>query len=355
MAPWYYLAKGHTHTYHAAGLSTEESMMNATLVASTIAAVVSTATVYAQTGAKPSTASAYPSRVVRIVLPGSPGAGSDIIGRVLAQPLSKSLGQNFVVDNRPGAANIIATELVAKSPADGYTLLIGTTGTFVTNPLVYLKLPYSIKDFEPISNAVEAAFLLAVHPSIPAKNVAEMVALAKARPGQMAVASFGIGSSTHFAGELFQSMTKTKLVHVPYKGSAPGVLDLVAGNIAATFDTILTLTPYIQSKRVRALGLAAAKRLKQVPDLPTLAEQGLKDFEAGSWYGVLAPAGTSRDIVTQLHSEIIAALKQADVQKRFADLGTDIIGNSPAEFAAQISNERAKWAKVAQDAGIKPE
>ena len=330
-------------------------MMNTNFAASTIVAVVSTATVYAQTSVKPSTASVYPSRVVRIVLPGSPGAGSDIIGRVLAQPLSKSLGQNFVVDNRPGAANIIATELVAKSPSDGYTLLIGTTGTFVTNPLVYLKLPYSIKDFEPISNAVEAAFLLAVHPSIPAKNVAEMVALAKARPGQMAVASFGIGSSTHFAGELFQSMTKTKLVHVPYKGSAPGVLDLVAGNIAATFDTILTLTPYIQSKRVRALGLAAAKRLPQMPDLPTLAEQGLKDFEAGSWYGVLAPAGTSRDIVTKLHSEIVAALKQPEVQKRFADLGTDIIGNSPAEFAAQIGNERAKWAKVAQDAGIKPE
>ena len=203
----------------------------------------------AQPAGKPAAANTYPTRVVRIVLPGSPGAGSDIIGRVLAAPLAKSMGQNFVVDNRPGASNIIATELVAKAPADGYTLLIGTTGTFVTNPLVFAKLPYSIKDFETISNAVEAAFLLAVHPSVPAKNVAEMVALAKAKPGQMAMASFGIGSSTHFAGELFQSMTKTKLVHVPYKGSAPGVADLVAGNIAATFDTILTLTPYIQIGR----------------------------------------------------------------------------------------------------------
>ncbi len=307
------------------------------------------AQVYAQ-GAKP-----WPNRAVRIVLPGSPGAGSDIIGRVIAQPLSKSFGQNFVIDNRPGAANIIATEVAAKSPPDGYTLLIGTTGTFITNPLVYAKLPYSIKDFETISNVADAAFLLAVHPSVPAHTVKEMIALAKARPGQLAMASFGIGSSTHFAGELFQNMTKTKLVHVPYKGSAPGVADLVAGNIAATFDTILTLTPYIQSKRVRALGLAAPKRLQQIPDVPTLAEQGLKDFEAGSWYGVLAPAGTPREIVTRLHGEIVKALKTPELQKRFFDLGTDIIGNSPEEFAAQIRNEREKWAKVAKDAGIKPE
>ena len=297
----------------------------------------------------------WPARVVRIVLPGSPGAGSDIIGRVLAQPLTKSLGQTFIIDNRSGAANIIATEVVAKSPPDGYTLLIGTTGTFITNPLVYAKLPYSIKDFETISNVVDAPFVLATHPSVPVKTIAELVALAKARPAQLAVASFGIGSSTHFAGELFQSMTKTKLIHVPYKGSAPGVADLVAGNIAMTFDTVLTLMPYIQSGRVRALGLAAPKRLPQIKTVPTLGELGLKDFEAGSWYGMLAPVGTPREIVTRLHAEIVAALKQPDVQKRFFDLGTDIIGNNPEEFAAQIRDGREKWAKVAKDAGIKPE
>jgi len=302
-----------------------------------------------------SSTKSWPTRVVRIVLPGSPGAGSDIIGRVLAQPLTKSLGQNFIIDNRPGAANIIATEVAAKAPPDGYTLLIGTTGTFITNPLVYAKLPYSIKDFETISNVVDAPFVLAVHPSIPVKTVAELVALAKARPAQLAVASFGIGSSTHFAGELFQNMTKTKLIHVPYKGSAPGVADLVAGNIAMTFDTVLTLMPYIQSGRVRPLGLAAPKRLQQIKGVPTLGELGLKDFEAGSWYGVLAPAGTPREIVTRLHAEIVAALKMPDVQKRFFDLGTDIIGNSPEEFANQIRDGREKWAKVARDAGIKPE
>jgi tripartite-type tricarboxylate transporter receptor subunit TctC len=300
-------------------------------------------------------AKGWPTRVVRIVLPGSPGAGSDIIGRVLAQPLTKSLGQNFIIDNRPGAANIIATEVAAKAPADGYTLLIGTTGTFITNPLVYAKLPYSIKDFETVSNVVDAPFVLAVHPSVPVKNVAELVTLAKARPAQLAVASFGIGSSTHFAGELFQAMTKTKLIHVPYKGSAPGVADLVAGNIAMTFDTVLTLMPYIQSGRVRPLGLAAPKRLSQIKDVPTLGELGLKDFEAGSWYGVLAPVGTPREIVVRLHAEIVAALKLPEVQKRFFDLGTDIIGNTPEEFANQIRDGREKWAKVARDAGIKPE
>ena len=333
-------------------------MANAAMMAmTTMAACLATAlfgdAAVAQTPG--ASAKAWPTRVVRIVLPGSPGAGSDIIGRVLAQPLTKSIGQTFIIDNRPGAANIIATEVVAKAPPDGYTLLIGTTGTFITNPLVYAKLPYSIKDFETVSNVVDAPFILATHPSVPVKNVNELVALAKARPAQLAVASFGIGSSTHFAGELFQTMTKTKLIHVPYKGSAPGVADLVAGNIAMTFDTVLTLMPYIQSGRVRALGLAAPKRLQQIKDVPTLGELGLKDFEAGSWYGVLAPAGTPREIVTRLHTEIVAALKQPDVQKRFFDLGTDIIGNSPDAFAAQIRDGRDKWAKVARDAGIKPE
>ena len=305
--------------------------------------------------AQSSAARAWPMRTVRIVLPGSPGAGSDIIGRVLAQPLMKSFGQTFIIDNRPGAANIIATEVVAKAPADGYTLLIGTTGTFITNPLVYAKLPYSIKDFETISNVVDAPFVLALHPSVPAKNIHELIALAKARPAQLAVASFGIGSSTHFAGELFQSMTQTKLIHVPYKGSAPGVADLVAGNIAMTFDTVLTLIPYIQSGRVRPLGLAAPKRLQQIKAVPALGELGLKDFEAGSWYGLLAPAGTPREIVTRLHAETVAALKQADIQKRFFDLGTELIGNNHDAFAAQIRDGREKWAKVARDAGIKPE
>jgi tripartite-type tricarboxylate transporter receptor subunit TctC len=326
-------------------------MFHGTVIAAGFVASLFATTASAQTtGAK-----AWPTRVVRIVLPGSPGAGSDIIGRVLAQPLSRSFGQTFIIDNRPGAANIIATEVVAKAPADGYTLLIGTTGTFITNPLVYAKLPYSIKDFETISNVVDAPFILATHPSVPVKTVTELVALAKARPAQLAVASFGIGSSTHFAGELFQTMTKTKLIHVPYKGSAPGVADLVAGNIAMTFDTVLTLMPYIQSGRVRPLGLAAPKRLQQVKDVPTLGELGLKDFEAGSWYGVLAPAGIPREIVTRLHAEIVNAVRQPEVQKRFFDLGTDIIGNSPEEFSAQIRDGREKWAKVARDAGIKPE
>ncbi len=300
-------------------------------------------------------AKAYPNRPVRFVNPSSPGGGADIIARILGQQLTKSLGQNFISDNRPGAANIIATEIAAKSPPDGYTLLIAATGTFVTNPLVYAKLSYSEKDFETISIVADAPFILTVHPSVPAKKLSELVALAKSHPGELTYASFGTGSSSHLAGELFQVMTKTRLLHVPYKGSAPGMTDLLAGNITLKFDSGFASVPYIQSNRIRALGVAALKRLPKIPEVPTLDELGLKDFEAGSWYGVMAPAGTPRDIVAKLHGELVKALKLPEIQQRIADLGTYAIGNTPEEFSAQILRERAKWAKVVKEAGIKPE
>ncbi len=292
---------------------------------------------------------------MRFVNPSSPGGGADIIARILAQQLTKSMGQNFLNDNRPGAANIIATEIVAKSAPDGYTLLIAATGTFVTNPLVYAKLSYGDKDFETISIVADAPLILTVHPSVPAKNVSELVALAKAHPGELTYASFGTGSSSHLAGELFQVMTKTRLLHVPYKGSAPGMTDLLAGNITMKFDSGFASVPYIQSKRIRALGVAALKRLPSVPEVPTLDALGLKDFEAGSWYGVMAPAGTPRDIIAKLHGELVKALKLPEIQQRIADLGAYAIGNSPEEFSAQIVRERERWARVVKEAGIKPE
>ncbi len=298
---------------------------------------------------------AYPNRAVRIVNPSSSGGGGDVVARIIAQQLSKTLGQNFINDSRPGAANIIATEIAAKSPPDGYTLLLGTGGTFVTNPLFYARLPYSIRDFEPISLICEAALILTVHPSVPATKIPELVTLAKARPGQIAFASFGNGSSSHLAGEMFQQMTKTKLVHVPYKGSAPGMADLVAGHISMAFDTALASVPHIQSKRIRALGVAAPKRLTTIADIPTMAEAGLGSFEISGWYGLLAPAGTAREIITTLHAEIIRALKQPDVQQRIAGLGAEIIGNTPREFTAQIESERERLGKVAKAAGIKAE
>jgi tripartite-type tricarboxylate transporter receptor subunit TctC len=302
-----------------------------------------------------SSARSYPERNVTFVNPSSPGGGADIISRILAQELAKSMGQNFLVDNRPGAANIIATEIAAKAKPDGYTLLIAATGTFVTNPLIYAKLPYSIRDFEPISIVADAPFILSVHPSVKAANLQQLIALARAEPGRLSFASFGNGSSSHLAGELFQSLTDTKLIHVPYKGSAPGMADLVAGNITMSFDSALASVRHIRSERIRALGVAAPKRLPGLPEVPTLAELGLKDFYAGSWYGVMAPAGTPREIVAKLHAEIVKALKVPEVRQRITDLAADVVGNSPEEFAAQITRERERWAEVVRKAGIKPE
>ncbi len=297
----------------------------------------------------------YPARPVRMVNPSSPGGGADIIGRLVGAQFSKTFGQNFMTDNRPGAANIIATEIVAKSPPDGYTLLVAATGTFVTNPLVYAKLPYADRDFETIAIVADAPFILTVHPSIPVRSVRELTALAKARPGELTYASFGTGSSSHLAGELFQVMTRTRLLHVPYKGSAPGMADLLAGNITMKFDGGLASVPHIKSGRIRPLGVAALRRLPQIPDVPTLSEAGLKDFQAGSWYGLMAPAGTPREIITRLHVELVKALKQPDLQQRITDLGADVVGNTPEEFSAQILREREVWAKVVKQAGITPE
>ena len=297
----------------------------------------------------------YPARPVRMVNPSSPGGGADIIGRLVGAQFSKTFGQNFMTDNRPGAANIIATEIVAKSSADGYTLLVAATGTFVTNPLVYAKLPYADRDFETIAIVADAPFILTVHPSIPVRSVRELTALAKARPGELTYASFGTGSSSHLAGELFQVMTRTRLLHVPYKGSAPGMADLLAGNITMKFDGGLASVPHIKSGRIRPLGVAALRRLPQIPDVPTLSEAGLRDFQAGSWYGLMAPAGTPREIITRLHVELVKALKQPDLQQRITDLGADVVGNTPEEFSAQILREREVWAKVVKQAGITPE
>lgn len=306
-------------------------------------------------GAQTAEVKNYPARPVRMVNPSSPGGGADIIGRLVGAQFSKTFGQNFMTDNRPGAANIIATEIVAKSPPDGYTLLVAATGTFVTNPLVYAKLPYADRDFETIAIVADAPFILTVHPSIPVRSVRELTALAKARPGELTYASFGTGSSSHLAGELFQVMTRSRLLHVPYKGSAPGMADLLAGNITMKFDGGLASVPHIKSGRIRPLGVAALRRLPQIPDVPTLSEAGLRDFQAGSWYGLMAPAGTPREIITRLHVELVKALKQPDLQQRITDLGADVVGNTPEEFSAQILREREVWAKVVKQAGITPE
>ena len=298
----------------------------------------------------------YPNRIVRVIVPATAGGGADIIARIFSQPLGRSLGQNVVVDNRPGAANIIGTELVAKSAPDGYTLLLGTTGPLANNPLLYAKLPYdSLKDFAPISNVANSAFVLVVHPSLPSQSVKELIALAKARPGQLSYASWGHGSSTHLATVLLTTMSGIDLVHVPYKGSGNAMPDMLAGNVQLAFDSMLSSVPYIGSGRLRPLGVSALKRAGVLPQVPTLSEAGLEGFEAGSWYGFLAPAKTPRDIVARLNEEILKALKLPEVQERLASLGTDPIGSSPAQFDEQIRRDLAKWGKVVQAAGIRPE
>ncbi len=301
-------------------------------------------------------AAGYPRKAVRVIVPAAPGGGADIIARLIGQQLGKSLGQTFLADNRPGAANIVGTEIVAKAQPDGYTLIVNTAGPMSINPLLYAKLPYdAVKDFAPISNVADTAFVLVVHPTVPAKSVADLISLAKAKPGQMAYASWGRGSANHLATELFMMMSQVKLLQVPYKGSGAAMPDVLSGNVQMTFDTIASAVPQIRAGRLRPLGVSAPKRSSAIPDVPTVSEAGLDGYEAGSWFGFLAPARTPREIVTKLHGEIIKAMQLPEVQERLATLGLDPVGNTPAQFSEQIRRDLAKWAKVVQAAGIQPE
>ena len=304
----------------------------------------------------PAAGQGYPNRVVRIVNPFPAGGGQDVLLRPLAQKLSESLKQAFVVDNKPGANGMIGTEIVAKSAPDGYTLLGGTTGALAMNAVVQPRLPYDpLKDFAPISNYADSAFILSVHPSVPVQSVMELVALAKARPGQLTYATFGVGSSSHLVAELFSMRAGIKMVHVPYKGSAPAVADLLAGQVMLMFDSMQSQMPQVRAKRLRALGLAAEKRSPAAPEVPTIAEAGLPGVLGGSWYGLLAPAGTPREVIARLHAELMRALADPEVRERFTSVGTEVVGNTPEEFAAQIRADIEKWGSVVRTAGIRAE
>jgi tripartite-type tricarboxylate transporter receptor subunit TctC len=304
-------------------------------------------------GAAPSAAQPYPAKPIRIVVPFPAGGNADIFARAFAQKLGDAWKQTPVVDNRAGAAGIIGTQFVAKSPADGYTLLFGTTGTHTTNPAVYAKLPYDpVKDFAPVSNFADSPFLLVVHPSVPANTLKGLVTLAKSRPGQLDYASFGTGSSAHLAGEMLRTMAGINIVHVAYKGGPPAVTDLVGGHISLMFNSLPAVLPLVKTDRLRALAVASAKRAPTLPELQTFAEAGLAGFEAGSWYGVLAPAGTPRETITRLHAETVRILALPDIKQKLATEGAEAIGNSPDEFAAQIQRDMVRWAKVAREAKI---
>ena len=294
----------------------------------------------------------YPVKPVRIVVPTAPGGGTDLIGRLLAQNLSSQLGQQFMVDNRGGAGTTIGTAAVAKSPADGYTLLL-THSSLAFNATYYNKLPYdTLKDFAPISLVAEQPFLFAVHPSLPVKTVAQLITLAKKNPGQIAYSSGGAGSGQFMGAELFKQQAQVNILHVPYKGAGPAFTDLMGGQVQMMIATLSLGMPHAISGRVRALGVTSAKRLGATPQLPTVAESGLPGFEFSAWYGVLAPAGTPAAVMTRLHQAVGKAMTAPETREKFED-GLIPLSSTSDEFAAYLKQEVIKWGNVVKASGVK--
>jgi len=306
-------------------------------------------------GVKYADAQSYPVRPIRLVVASSPGGGSDILGRLIAQKLTELLGQQVVVENRAGASGIIGVDLVAKSPPDGYTLILTQTSLAI-NPSMIKKMPYdAMRDLAPISEIVAAPNVLVVHPSVPAKNVKELIALAKSKPGRLVIASPGLGTSPHLSAELFKVMAKVDMEQVLFKGSGLGVISLLAGEVSVAFPTTPTVMPYLRSGRLRPLGVTGAKRAQVLPEVPTIAEAALPGYESTQWYGILAPAATPRPVIDRLYREISRVLHMPDMQERLAAEGTEVVDGAPEVFAAHIKSETEKWAKVIKAAGIKPE
>nr|WP_224082591.1 tripartite tricarboxylate transporter substrate binding protein [Cupriavidus laharis] len=294
---------------------------------------------------------AYPDRPIRLVVPYTPGGVTDLLARAVAKALSERVQQSVIVDNRAGAGGNIGAEVVAKSPADGYTLLMGSAATQAINASLYKRLPYDhIKDFAPITLVAEVPNILVVNPLMPARNVSELIAYGKANPDKLSFGSSGTGGTIHLSGELFKSMAGVKMLHVPYKGSAPAVSDLLAGQINLMFDS--SVAPYVKSGKLRALAVTSAKRSPVLPDVPTMAEAGLPGYEATAWFGILAPAGTPPSIVDKLNKNLVAILRDAEMRKWMQSQGADAIGDTPSEFAAYIKTETAKWARVVKEAGV---
>jgi len=299
-------------------------------------------------------AQTWPVKPVRLVIPYPPGGGSDTIGRPLAQKMAEGLGQQVVVENRGGANGNIGMEAVARSAPDGYTLVFALSAQLAINPGLYQKLPYDpLKDFAPITLLGEGGYILVVHPSLPAKSLKEMLALARARPGQIAYSSSGNGSGGHLAIELMNSMADIRMLHVPYKGGGPALMDLIAGQVQVLFATQLASWPHVQSGRVRALAVSTAKRPASVPDLPTVSEAGLPGYDSGVWYAVLAPAGTPRDIIMRINGEVARALKQPDYRSLLVNNTIEPIGSPPEQLSQYIKSELAKWARVIKAANVR--
>jgi tripartite-type tricarboxylate transporter receptor subunit TctC len=298
----------------------------------------------------------YPSKPIKYIVPFQPGGTTDILGRIVAFKLQEAWGQPVVVENRPGAGGAVGAELTAKAPPDGYTIMGGTISTHAINASVYDKLPYDpIKDFEPVTQLAQQPNMLVVHPSIPANNVQELIALLKKNPDKYTYSTSGNGTSAHLAGELFKSMSGTQMQHVPYKGSPQAIADALAGQVSMSFDNISTAYPPAKSGKLRALAVTTAKRSSLAPEVPTMGESGLKGYELGSWHGVFAPAKTPKEIVQKLNAEIVKAVHAADVKDKLAALGVEPVGTSVTEFSAFVRAEVPKWAKVVKESGAKVE
>ena len=300
-------------------------------------------------------AQVYPARPIRLIVPYPPGGATDIMARAIGQKLGDAYGQQVVVDNRGGGGQTIGTDLVARAPPNGYTLLLASV-THSINPGLHRKLPYdSVRDFAAVSQLGSGPNVVVTHPSVVARSIPDLITLAKAQPGKLNYASSGTGSGGHLAAELFKSMAGVNLIHVPYKGGGPAYIDLIAGQVELMFTSPVPTLPHVKTGKLRALATTGARRSSAMPDLPTVAEAGLKGFEASLWYGILAPAGTPADIVGSLEKEIVRQLQLSDMRERFTSVGVDIVASGSRQFAEHIVVEMKKWLKVIQDAGIRPD
>jgi tripartite-type tricarboxylate transporter receptor subunit TctC len=297
----------------------------------------------------------YPSKPIKIVVPYPPGGFNDTLGRTLAAKFSDAWGQPSFVENKPGGNTVIGTDFVAKAPADGYTLLV-VAFPFAVTPSLYKTLPYdTVKDFQPIALAAQSPNLLVVNPAVNVNSVGELIAMAKAKPDSLSYASTGNGSSNHISMELFKTLAGVRIVHIPYKGSAPAVTDLLGGQVQVMFDNVPNVLPQVKAGRLRALAQSGSKRSALIPEIPTVAEAGVEGYEVTVWCGLVAPAGTPKDIVQKLNAEVIRILAMPDVRERFLAQGVEPLGSTPEQFGEHIRAQMAKWAKVVQDAGVKAE
>jgi tripartite-type tricarboxylate transporter receptor subunit TctC len=312
-------------------------------------------TIFYITGlATPVTAQTFPSKTIRFLVGFAPGGSTDIVARLLAQEMSKTIGQQVVVDNRPGAGGNIAAELATKAPPDGHTIFACTTGVFAIQPFLYSKLPYDPeKGFAPITQTGSLPYIVVTHPSLPAKNIREFVSVAKSRPGEINYASSGVGTASHLSAAYFASVAGLKLVHVPYKGSGQIMGDLIGGQVVMLFDQPVSSMPHVKAGKLRVLGISSGKRFSTMQDIPTIAEQGVPGFEAISWAGACAPGGTPKPIVDRLYNEISKVLKLPDIRERLLRDGIEPVGSTPEQFTEHTIKEAVKWSKVVKDSGAR--